>query len=211
MDALETFAREHGLPWGDKLRERYAEYLDLLEQFNDSMNLIGPMSRSEIVRDLFVDSLVPATLRAPHGPILDVGTGAGLPGIPLKLAYPDCPVTLVEPRRKRSTFLKIATNRLDLDGVTLERTRIEELDPAPFDYVASKALQPPAEWLETAAPFRADDGAIVCLTTPEERTSADQTADGLDLRRVATLDDVSTLEGVGDDKERAVFVYGRSS
>lgn len=209
LSALEQFTRTHDLPWNGKIEERYTEYLDLLEQFNDSMNLIGPMSRSEIVRDLFVDSLVPATLRAPDGPILDVGTGAGLPGIPLKIAFPDCPVTLVEPRRKRSTFLKIATNRLGLEKVTLERARIEELDAAPFNYVVSKAFQPPAEWLETAAPFRADDGVIVCLTTPHERDPADRTADGLDLERVATLDDVSTLEGVGDGKERAVYVYGR--
>jgi 16S rRNA (guanine527-N7)-methyltransferase len=174
------------------------------------MNLIGPRGRAEIVRDRFVDSLVPATLRAPDGPILDVGTGAGLPGLPLKIAYPDCPVTLVEPRRKRSTFLKIATNRLDLEDVTLERARIEEIDPPPFDYVVSKAFQPPAEWLETAAPFRADDGAIVCLTKRHERDAGDAAAEDLELERVATLYDISTLEGVGGGKNRAVYIYGHS-
>ncbi len=201
---LRNFAESHGLPWGESIAARFETYLDLLEQFRDSMNLVGPMRRAQIVADLFIDSLIPATLRPPEGPILDVGTGAGLPGLPLKITYPDRPITLVEPRRKRSTFLKIATNRLDLADVSLERARIEELDVRPFDYVVSKAFQPPADWLETAAPFRAEKGVIVCLTTPAEREAADR----LDLERIAALDDVSTLEHTSGDTDRAVYVYG---
>ncbi|MFB6351402.1 MAG: 16S rRNA (guanine(527)-N(7))-methyltransferase RsmG, partial [Bradymonadaceae bacterium] len=165
-------------------------------------------SRGEIVRELLIDSLVPAAVRPPAGPILDVGTGAGLPGIPLEIAYPDCPVTLVEPRRKRSTFLKIATNRLDLADVTIERARIEEIEVRPFDYCISKAFRAPAEWLEAAAPFRTDDGVVVCMTTPEERDGADEKAGELGLERVGTLDDVGELAGESGKSERAVYIYG---
>jgi len=205
---LATFCRDNDLPWNQKTADRFDEYLDLLLQFNDSMNLIGPLSRSEIVGELLIDSLVPAAVRTPEGPILDVGTGAGLPGIPLTIAYPDLPITLVEPRRKRSTFLKIATNRLDLADVAIERARIEEVAVEPFDYVISKAFRPPADWLEAAAPFRRDDGVVVCMTTPEEREAADAKAAELGWDRVDTLDDVGQLAGESENGDRAVYVYG---
>mgnify|MGYP006303620547 CR=1 FL=1 len=171
-DALETFCNRNALPYDERRAARFEEYLDLLLKFNDSMNLIGPLDRREIVDTLLIDSLAAAAVRAPSGPILDVGTGAGLPGIPLKIAYPDCPATLVEPRKKRHTFLKIARQRLGLDEVTLERSRLEELDSTRagrFDYVISKAFRSPGEWVDLAAPWRADDGVVVCLTRPGER------------------------------------------
>lgn len=206
--ALETFCRRHGLPWDERCRDRFEEYLELLLEFNDSMNLIGPLDRDAIVGELFVDSLVPATARPPRGPVLDVGTGAGLPGIPLKIAYPDVAMTLVEPRRKRTTFLQIAVQRLDLDGVEVERTRIEEFDGGPCDFAVSKAFRAPPQWLRTAAPYRATDGVVVCMTTTDERSAADTAADELGLERLEAVEGLAPLENTSDGPDRAVYIYG---
>ena len=211
IERVREFAAANDLPWPERAGERLEEYLGLLMKFNDSMNLIGPLSESQVVDELFVDSLVPAALSAPRGPILDVGTGAGFPGIPLQILYPEIPATLVEPRRKRSTFLKIVRTRLALESLTLERCRLEELDEEQFQYVISKAFRPPAEWLRSAARFRADDGVIVCMTTPAERDAALEAAEGLGLEECARLDEVASLEGVGASDERAVYVFGRES
>lgn len=209
VEPIRRFCLDNDLPWEEETEAKFEEYLDLLAQFNDSMNLIGPLDRDEIVRELLLDSLAPALVWKPQGRILDVGTGAGLPGIPLKIVFRDRPIVLVEPRRKRSTFLKIATNRLGLEEVVIERARLEELQPDAFDYLISKAFRAPSEWLELAAPFRSASGVIVCMTTREERGSASEKAEQLGLSELAALENVSELSDV--DTERAVYVFGEET
>src|SRR5690554_1378718 len=143
MHDVEQFCAAKGLPASARSLERLEQYVGLLLQFNEAMNLIGPMDRQEVIDELFIDSLVAAEARAPAGPILDVGTGAGLPGLVLKIVFEDLPITLVEPRRKRATFLKIVAHRLGLSDVSIRNERIEEVEGAAFDYVISKAFQPP--------------------------------------------------------------------
>jgi len=208
IDRLETFCRRHDLPWDSRRADRFEEYLDLLDEFDDSMNLVGPSDPSTIVDELFVDSLVPAVAHPPEGPILDVGSGAGLPGIPLEIAFPDRSAALIEPRRKRSTFLRIAVNRLQLEGVEVERTRIEQFDGPSFDYVVSKALCGPAEWLETAAPFRDEGGVVVCMTTTDERGAADAAAAAVGLECVGAVEHADLPGDRSPNPPRAVFVYG---
>src|SRR5690606_23507115 len=114
MQPLARFCRAHDLPWDADVEHNFERYLALLLQFNQGSNLIGPMSPEAVVRELLVDSLAAAAAARPGGPILDVGTGAGLPGLPLKFVFPELPITLVEPRRKRATFLRIVATRLEL-------------------------------------------------------------------------------------------------
>ncbi|MFU8804090.1 MAG: 16S rRNA (guanine(527)-N(7))-methyltransferase RsmG [Bradymonadaceae bacterium] len=196
IDPIESFCRTHGLPFDAQAAERFTTYLELLEKLNVGMNLIGPLSREAIIDELLIDSLTPAVACAPTGKILDVGTGAGLPGIPLKILYPDLPITFVEPRRKRATFLKICTKRLGLDDVTIHEARIEDVPHDEYQYVISKAFQPPLNWIETASKWLATDGVLVCMTRQTEK-------EGL-LNRARELD----LEPKGEhENERAIYVF----
>jgi 16S rRNA (guanine527-N7)-methyltransferase len=209
LEPLVDLARRHDLPLDDSARERYATYLELLQHFNDSMNLIGPLDEAGIVRELLVDSLAPAVLASPSGTMLDVGSGAGLPGLPLKILYPDHPVVLVEPRRKRATFLKIARNRLELEDVRIERSRIERLPDERFDYVVSKAFRSPPEWLEIAERRLADSGRLVCMTNVTHVDDLRETARRLDLSIVASVDDTSELGAPALDPPRSLYVLER--
>ncbi len=186
MKRLQRFCEERSLPLTSEALERFIAYRDLLLRFNEAMNLIGPLSADEVEVELLLDSLVPAAARQPRGPILDVGTGAGLPGIPLKLLYPDLPITLVEPRQKRSTFLKICAHRLELQDTTITRARIEDLPPEPFDFVISKAFQPPLNWLHTASAWIADDGAVLVMARQADQPALLEKASTLDLHLLAT-------------------------
>lgn len=128
------------------------EYIDLLLAHNRNTNLIGPMSREVLRRDLIEDSLLPSAVAAPQGTLLDLGSGAGLPGIPLAIRFPQTQVHLVEPRRKRHTFLSIAARQLGLDNVTVHGCRVESLRvPAGVGTVAAKAFRPLPALLETYA------------------------------------------------------------
>lgn len=186
LEPTAAFCAEKKLPWNQERAEKLTRYLDLLMQFNEAMNLIGPMKRDEAVQELLLDSIVAAAARQPRGPILDVGTGAGLPGIPLKILFPDSPITLVEPRQKRSNFLKIATHRLKLDQVQVQRCRIEDLPPEPFDFVISKAFEAPTKWLHTAHQFLASQGAIICMARQKDREELMTQAEDLGLHLLNT-------------------------
>lgn len=128
-------------------------YVDLLLLHNASTNLIGPLDAAGIRDALLLDALLPLGVATPEGPLLDAGSGAGLPGIPLALALPEVAVHLVEPRKKRVEFLHLALAELGLrDRVTVHGCRVEQVQrPAPgtFAAAAAKAFQPPVQWLQT--------------------------------------------------------------
>lgn len=168
LPVLTAYLEAHGLPCDSERLEKLDAYRALLLKFNRASNLIGPMGPEEVERTLLLDSLSAAVVCPPRGEVADIGSGAGLPGIPLAIMYPEASFTLVEPRQKRTTFMTIARKRLGLDNVTIAPVRVEEVE-GPFDYLISKAFQPPLTWLETARSLTRDDGAITCLTREEER------------------------------------------
>ena len=123
--------------WGIECRGPVAEsveiYLGLLEQWNRKINLTGLRGRVEILRDLFAESFLATSLLAEEdGPLLDVGSGAGFPGMALKIYRPELSVYLLEPRRKRASFLETVRRRLGLEGVVVIRKRLEECCPDDF-------------------------------------------------------------------------------
>lgn len=198
LSPIAEFCRDRGIPWDTSRAETMGHYLDLLLQFNESMNLIGPLEAEQVVEELLLDSVVAAAARRPRGPILDVGAGAGLPGIPLKIVFDELPLVLVEPRRKRSTFLKLASHRLGLSEVTVFRGRIEEFEGRHFDMVISKAFQPPLIWLETAQAFVDSDGVVICMARESDRQRLSRRASELGLEMVGEAD------GAGRGAEKRV-------
>jgi 16S rRNA (guanine527-N7)-methyltransferase len=108
------------------------------------MNLSGYRDPETILRRLVLDA---AALHAalPEAPsIADLGSGAGIPGLPLALLAPDVPVLLVESRLRRHNFQKAARRELGLENVSLLRGRIEELPPRPAGLVVAQAVAPPS-------------------------------------------------------------------
>ena len=118
------------------IADRLEAYLSLLEQWNRKVNLTGLRGREEILRDLFAESfLASPLLDEQDGPLLDVGSGAGFPGMALKIYRPELTVYLLEPRRKRATFLETVRRRLGLEGVAVICKRLEECRPGDLGLV----------------------------------------------------------------------------
>lgn len=130
---VETLLGRWGIECRGLVAERVEIYLDLLEQWNRKINLTGLRGRVEILRDLFAESFLAASLLAEEdGPLLDVGSGAGFPGMALKIYRPELTVYLLEPRRKRASFLETVRRRLGLEGVAVIHKRLEECRPEDF-------------------------------------------------------------------------------
>src|SRR5207253_1977060 len=117
-----------GLPLSPHTVARLVVYLQELQRWNAKVNLTGPASERDIVSKHFLDSLAAATIIKPDaalvrpGPglrLLDVGTGAGFPGLVLKLQDPDLAVTLLEPSPKKAAFLHHMIGTLGLTGMTV--------------------------------------------------------------------------------------------
>lgn len=145
------------------LPARLAAYLRLLEQWNRAYNLTAVREPAQMVPRHLLDSLsVLPWLRGAS--LLDVGSGAGLPGIPLALARPDLAVTLLDGNGKRSRFMTQAVLELGLDNVTVVQARVEDWHaPAPFACVISRAFAALAEFVEVAGRHCAADGHLLAM------------------------------------------------
>jgi 16S rRNA (guanine527-N7)-methyltransferase len=120
-----------------------AKYLELLKKWNQSIPLTSIENDTEIVARHFGESIFPASLLPmSRGRLADVGSGAGFPGLPLKIAFPELRVTLLEPNLKKCAFLREVRSTLGLSDVEVVRSRYEDLHAVPgsFDFVCSRAL-----------------------------------------------------------------------
>lgn len=149
-----------------ELAAKLAAYLRLLEQWNRVYNLTGIRDAEALVARHLHESLALKPLLKGQR-IADVGTGAGLPGIPLASAEPAREFTLIESRAKRARFLRHVVATLGLGNVIVEQSRAEDLPiAAPFDTVLARAVAPPEQLLEIVRPLTAR-GSILLLLTAE--------------------------------------------
>lgn len=129
----EKILAQCGIVCSPGVLERVEVYLELLEKWKRKINLTGLKSRHEILVELFAESFLGAALlRQEDGPILDVGSGAGFPGMALKVFRPELRVYLLEPRKKRGSFLSTVSRELGLIGVEVICKRLEECRPEDF-------------------------------------------------------------------------------
>ena len=159
------------LELSDKQLGQFARFADLLTEWNATrMNLTRLTSPRDIAVKHFLDSLALLTVVAlPQGArLLDVGTGAGLPGLALKIARPDLAVMLLDGTAKKLLFCRAVADALGLDGVQTIHARAEEAAKrselaGQFEIVTARAVAPLARLLPWLAPFAAPGGQIVAL------------------------------------------------
>lgn len=139
---------------------RFLTYYEILSEWNSFMNLTAITDFSEVVRKHFVDSLLLLKYLDFHGKmsLIDVGTGAGFPGIPLKIMLPDLRVTLLDSLKKRITFLEEVIERLELTGVEAIHGRAEDLAKPgqlreTYDFCVSRAVANLSTLSEYCIPF----------------------------------------------------------
>ncbi|ALA56728.1 16S rRNA (guanine(527)-N(7))-methyltransferase RsmG [Nitrospira moscoviensis] len=135
-----------GIPLADQQLEQLMIYLDQLKAWNASTNLTSITVDEDIVVKHFIDSLaaLSADVISQGVKVLDVGSGAGFPGIPMKIVRPDLFVTLLEPAHKKASFLHFVVGVLRLPGVSIVAETLERFITergGQFDYVVTRALR----------------------------------------------------------------------
>ena len=166
---LAQWCQASGLPWHKEANARFERYIELLLHAQSLTNLTGFSTPKALVESLFVDSLQILRVNKPEHSLLDIGTGAGFPGIPIKILYPELKTILVEPRTKRYAFLRLAERELGLTEVEVHKCRIEslELKESP-QMVISKAFAPLPEWLTLTKKWANSGSDIACLVSQKD-------------------------------------------
>jgi len=177
-------------------------YLDLLEKWNRVYNLTAIRERSRMVTHHLLDSL--AVLPHVRGPrVLDVGSGAGLPGIPLAVAGPALHVTLLESNHKKSAFLTQAVAELQLANVQVVMERVESWQPeARFDTIVSRAFAELGEFASLAGRLLAPQGVLAAMKGVHPFEEIERLPQGYRVQQVVRL------RVPGLDAERHLVLMG---
>lgn len=160
---LEEGAAVLGLSLDTEVRARLMKYLEIMGRWNRVFNLTAIRDPEEMVTRHILDSLAVAP-HLPPGTILDVGSGAGLPGIPLALVEPKRHLTLLDRSHKRMDFLTEVTAQLGLPNVALVCQRVEDHKPAaPYDVVVARAFASLHDIVAATDHLLASGGAVVAM------------------------------------------------
>jgi 16S rRNA (guanine527-N7)-methyltransferase len=172
-----------------------SRYLALLDLWRRRTNLTGPMTAGELVphalESAFAEKLIPDGTR-----LLDIGSGAGLPGLPLGIVRPDIAVTLLEPRGKRAAFLRHAVRAVPVVNAGILEERVEKLAAAAYDVATVRALGGLAGKID-GAKFLVKTGTLLAWTTEPDSLEAA-------LTKVFSL--VTTV-AVPDSRRRVIALF----
>lgn len=150
-------------PLDEKQQAMLIEYVDLLNKWNKTYNLTAVRKPEQMVTRHLLDSLsICPYLRGKY--ILDVGTGAGLPGIPLAISFPDRHFTLLDSNNKKTRFVTQAVSELELSNVDVVQSRVENFQSAElFDTIITRAYSAIGEMVEQTSHLLASGGIFLAM------------------------------------------------
>lgn len=161
-------AKEVGVKVSHEVAHNLILYKDIVLEWNEKINLTAITDEKDFIIKHFLDSLTVCSLINKSGKLVDLGTGAGFPGIPIKMIYPDMEVTLVDSVDKKIKFLNEVITRLNLTKTYTKHSRAEELGKnldfrEKFDVCVARAVAGLPVLLEYCLPLVKIDGIFVAL------------------------------------------------
>lgn len=213
---LESGAAEFGIALDDAQINAFERYTELLLEWNQRFNLTRITEPDEIAVKHYLDSLsVLKYVRIRGGSsLIDIGTGAGFPGIPLKIAVPTLRLTLLDSVRKRLTFLEAVVQELGLTDVRIVHGRAEDYGQdrafrAKYDFAASRAVARLSVLCELCMPFCRTGGKFIAYKGPE---ADEEIAEASKAIRVlgGKLEAVYRFTLPGGDLQRSLVIVGKT-
>ncbi|WP_102399235.1 16S rRNA (guanine(527)-N(7))-methyltransferase RsmG [Haloimpatiens massiliensis] len=172
-DILNSAALKEGLEFSQEKYNKFILYKDMIKEWNEKINLTAITEDEEIIKKHFIDSfkIFKFEKLKECKKIIDVGTGAGFPGIPMKIVKDDLEITLLDSLKKRITFLDEVVNNLSLNSVETLHGRAEDFAKdkkyrEQYDAVVSRAVANMTVLSELCIPFVRKGGYFVALKGP---------------------------------------------
>ena len=165
---MKEISNEIGILLEEKQINQFYTYMELLLEWNEKINLTAITKPEEIILKHFIDSMTIAKYIDKNVTLIDVGTGAGFPGIPLKIIREDVEITLLDSLNKRINFLNEVINQLGLTKIQTIHARVEELGQnkkyrEKFDYATSRAVANLSTLAEYLMPLVKLKGACISM------------------------------------------------
>ena len=166
-DLLADGLEKIGFGFNEQQIRAFLTYLEELKKWNRAYNLTGLRTDREIILKHFLDSLLFAKALPPEALTLaDIGSGAGFPGIPVKIMLPHLTVFLIEPTQKKAVFLKHICNKLQLENVAIMDKRIENIKDLHVDAAVTRALYSIGEFIEKTKDILNKNGVLILSKSP---------------------------------------------
>jgi len=167
--AVQKTSARMGIEVDEERARKLLQYANELQKWNKAYNLVGRNLGAEGLTDLYIDAISPLCIRGlldGGKEVLDIGSGAGLPGIALYLMVGPFPLTLVEAQRKKITFLRHVCRQLGLDEIRLYPGRLEEMLKEEdhlnaYEVGLARAVMDPLRLIKLARPLLCDGGRMV--------------------------------------------------
>ncbi len=180
-------------------------YHSLIREHNPELNLTRVRNFRRMVLLLYADALLPADLLELPSPLLDLGTGAGMPGIPLKIYRPRLEVLLAESRARRVAFLETAIARLGLEGIRVVPGRLTAAFETPVQGVITRAVEPIVDTLARIAGCLAQGGLAIFMKGPHGEAEIDAARRRFAEQYAPVEDRAYTIPGTSHARRLIVF------
>ena len=167
-NTIKKYLKELNIELSEKQIKQFYDYMNILIEWNKVMNLTAITDPKDIIIKHFIDSLTVLENIDKNSCIIDVGTGAGFPGIPIKIAYPTTNVVLLDSLNKRITFLDEVINKLELKDIKAVHGRAEDIGQdnnyrEKYDIAIARAVASLNVLIEYLMPFIKIGGKCICM------------------------------------------------
>lgn len=212
IEYLKKCLNELNIGISDRQLNQFQTFYDLLMEKNKVMNLTAITEEKEVVLKHFVDSiLLLKYMEINHSSIIDVGTGAGFPGIPLAIMCPDSDFMLLDALNKRIRFLREVVSTCKLENVNLIHARAEELGHdemfrEKYDFCISRAVSNLSALLEYSSPFVKKEGRVI---TYKSEKIQEELAESSNAQKVlfCKLEDIISFNLPDGDTGRSFLIF----
>lgn len=191
-------------------QNQFYQYMQLLLQWNEKMNLTAITEPEEVINKHFIDSISINLYIKEREKILDIGTGAGFPGIPLKIILPQNEITLIDSLNKRINFLNTVIQELNLEKITAIHNRAEEFSKINenrenYDIVTSRAVAKLNILLEYMLPFVKIGGKCICMKSMEIEEEIEEAKKAIEILG-GTIEKIDTITLPDTDIKRKIVI-----
>lgn len=217
MGKLCAALKEWNIDIDNSKLEKFEQYMDLLLEWNKKMNLTAITDPEQIVIEHFMDSisLLKFHMIKESKSLIDVGTGAGFPGLPLKIMLPEIKLVLLDSLRKRTDFLHKVVEELELDNVLIIHGRAEDMGQdeefrEKFDIVVSRAVAPLRILLEYCVPFVKLGGYFVSYKGPAAENEIEEAQNAFKELKLEKLEVKQVDIPYSEKKHNLIFIQKTS-